>query len=114
MQSLRNLWARLLPLRESLFGIDLRSLALLRIGIACYLLRDLWDRFPDITAFYTDAGAFPREALYRLEKHDSWPYPSLHALGGSYNWEVLLFAVQAFINLGYLLGYRTRFTAATK
>jgi hypothetical protein len=93
---------------DGLFGVDLRSLALLRIGVALYLLHDLWDRAPDIQAFYTDHGAFPREALYLLEKHDAWPYPSLHAFSGEFGWVVFLFALQAFINLCYLFGYRTR------
>ena len=105
---LRPFWESLRPFWESLFGVDLRSLALLRIGVSLCLLHDLWDRFPDIVAFYTDAGAFPREALYQLEKHDAWPYPSLHALSGSYSWELFLFGVQALVNLSYLIGYRTR------
>jgi hypothetical protein len=108
VDSLKKFLLSLRPLCASLFSVDLRSLALLRIGIAWYLLRDLGDRFPDIVTFYTDAGAFPREALYRLERHDAWPYPSLHALSGEYGWELFLFAVQAFINLSYLIGYRTR------
>jgi hypothetical protein len=108
VQPLRKFWASLQPMWEGLFGVDLRSLALLRIGLALYLLHDLWDRVPDIVVFYTDHGAFPREALYLLEKHDRWPYPSIHALSGELWWEILLFALQAFINLWYLVGYRTR------
>ncbi len=48
---------------EHLFGIDIRSLALLRIGTACLLLADLAYRLPDLEAHYTDLGVLPRRTL---------------------------------------------------
>lgn len=44
------------------FGIDLRSLALLRLGLAAVLLGDIAGRLPDLAAHYTDAGVLPRQA----------------------------------------------------
>jgi hypothetical protein len=49
-----------------LFGVDLRSLALFRIALAALLLADLARRAGDFTAFYTEAGVLPVEAVRGL------------------------------------------------
>ncbi|NET13417.1 MAG: hypothetical protein F6K08_11435, partial [Okeania sp. SIO1H6] len=41
---------------EKLFGLDLRSLALFRIGLALIIITDLIIRAGDLTAHYSDAG----------------------------------------------------------
>jgi hypothetical protein len=46
---------------REIFGVDLRSLAVLRVGLAVALLYDTLDRSRDLVALYTDAGAFPVE-----------------------------------------------------
>jgi hypothetical protein len=46
-----------------LFGVDLRSLALVRIGVGTLLLADLALRSRDFRAHYTDFGILPREAI---------------------------------------------------
>ena len=51
------------PKWDQLFGIDLRSLAVLRIGLALLVLTDLFDRLPDLEAHYTDQGVLPRFGL---------------------------------------------------
>ena len=45
-------------LRE-IFGIDLRTMALFRVGLGALLLADLALRARDLTAHYTDAGILP-------------------------------------------------------
>src|SRR5690349_14025480 len=44
-------------------GSDLRSLALLRIGIGLLVIADLIDRARDLTVHYTDFGLLPRGPL---------------------------------------------------
>ena len=46
-----------------LFGVDLRSLALLRVSLAIIVLLDLAYRANDLKAHYTDLGILPRSAL---------------------------------------------------
>ncbi len=48
---------------ERAYGLDLRSLALFRIGLAALILGDLIWRARDLRAFYTDFGVLPRAVL---------------------------------------------------
>ena len=57
-------------LRE-LFGIDLRTLALARIGLSFLVLLDLSLRARDLSAHYTDQGVLPRSALRNPPGHGS-------------------------------------------
>ena len=54
---------------QQLFGIDLRSLAIFRIGIAAIVVIDLICRAADLEAHYTDVGVLPVDAVteYALE-----------------------------------------------
>lgn len=65
-------------------GLDLRSLALFRAALASLLLADLIGRFPYLEVCCTDLGVLPVEQN---------ALPSLHALSGSYAFQVLLFLV---------------------
>jgi hypothetical protein len=85
-----------------MFGLDLRSLALFRIGLGLYLLVDLLDRVPDLTAHYTDAGVLPRSAL-----GPPWCL-ALHRLSGELWWQACLFVVAGVLAVAVLVGYRTR------
>jgi hypothetical protein len=89
-------------------GLDLRSVGLLRIGIAVCLLIDLAGRAPDLVAHYTDAGLFPRDAA--IETADAW-HISLHFANGQYVFQAILFAVAAFSAICLLLGVQTRLAA---
>ena len=92
-----------------LIAIDTRSLAMFRIIIALVVLVDLVVRSSDITFFLTDAGSLPRADLWRL---DSNPYAwSLHALGGSWACQALLFVVHACAAAALAIGWRTRWAA---
>lgn len=90
---------------ETLFGIDLRSLALFRIGVAAAILGDLLARFPDLRAFYTDEGVLPREVLWKSAP--LWKF-SPQFLAGSATFQICLFLLMGGFALALLLGFRTR------
>ncbi|HVS10313.1 MAG TPA: HTTM domain-containing protein, partial [Planctomycetota bacterium] len=81
------------------FGIDLRSLALLRVALALLLLADLALRLPFLSAHLSDSGILPREAVQTFT-----PY----AWAGSPVWAGSLFVVAAACALCLLAGWHTR------
>lgn len=93
---------------SDVFGIDLRTLALFRVGLATLLLVDLALRARDLTAHYTDAGILPRAALLDTLSLGSF---SLHLLNGTLAFQALMFIVAAIFAVMLLLGSRTRFAA---
>ena len=48
---------------RDLFGIDTRSLAVLRVALALIILADLAIRASELSAFYTEDGVLPRALL---------------------------------------------------
>lgn len=92
---------------EQLFGLDLRSLALLRIGLAILILTDLWKRALDLQAHYSDTGILPRSVLIE-QNLNPWRW-SIHLFSGQALFQGFLFIVAAAIALALLIGYRTRF-----
>ncbi len=97
------------PLFESLrpfFSLDLRTLAVFRIALACIILRDLFVRATDLTAHYSDTGILPRSALF---EHFSGPWLwSIHFASGLSGVQIFLFILAAFFAFLLLVGYRTR------
>lgn len=98
---------------SELFALDLRSLGLLRIGIALILLYDLLLRSFELSFFYTDLGATPREVLW----HSPFPmgivwWISPHMVSGSFAWQAFLFILSALFGVALLLGYRTSWAVA--
>jgi hypothetical protein len=100
---------------SELFGVDLRSLATFRIGVAGVLLLDLWYRGQEITAYFTDAGVLPRAAQIEFSSlstdfgfQHQW---SLHMLSGEYWAQLVLLLVAALFAGWMLIGYRTRLAA---
>jgi hypothetical protein len=93
---------------QEFFSLDLRSLALFRVLLAYLLLADLANRWPDLTALYSDAGAVPRHHL-----DGSWlldfsnPF-SIHSLSGSPSYEVFLHLLACLFAVGLLVGYKTQ------
>src|SRR4051794_27019522 len=83
------------------FGLDLRSLALCRVGLGLTLLADLGGRWPDLVAHYTDDGVLPRSIT---------PVSaiSIHGLDGSAPYQGFLFMLAAAIAVALLVGYRTQ------
>ena len=86
------------------FSFDLRSLALLRIGLAVVIIVDLLVRFPSIETYYSDRGILPRIELIARLSPEYW---SFHLFSGSVFAQQLLFCL-ALLCAGWLLiGYRT-------
>lgn len=91
---------------EEVFGLDLRSLAVFRIGLALMVIWDLIIRVKGLNAHYTDYGILPRSALID-EFLNPW-YLSIHVISGEPFVQGLLFLLAFFIALAMLVGYRTR------
>jgi hypothetical protein len=90
----------------TLFGIDVRSLALFRIAIALLLLIDLASRLRLVSANYTDVGAHPRATALLAYGMDG--LPSLYMLGGSTRFALALFLVAGVAAVLLGIGWRTR------
>lgn len=101
-------WIEWTPVR-TLFGIDLRTLALFRVLLGLYVLFDLVLRAGDLTAHYSDGGIMPRAVQMTQLRSGSW---SLHLANGSALFEGLLFAFAALAAIGLILGWRTRLMTA--
>ena len=97
-----------LPGLREIFGIDLRTLALFRIGLGTLLLADLAMRARVLTAHYTDAGILPRSALLDTQLAGTF---SLHLLNGTFGLQAMLFVIAALFATMLVLGTRTRLAA---
>ena len=91
----------------SLFAIDLRSLALFRIGLACLLLANLAYCAVDLEAWFTDFGVLPRIELQRLTEPGALQL-SLHTWSGGAALQVALFLLSAATAVALGLGFHTR------
>jgi hypothetical protein len=88
------------------FALDLRALALLRMGTAAVLLLDLAIRSTDLEAHYANLGVLPVSALL---DHAWTPYQfSLHLSSGLWQVQAGLFLLAAGLAGAVLLGYHTR------
>ena len=105
-----GLWARLLPTVDALFGIDLRALAALRIGLALLILFDLVGRACDLEAHYTDFGVMPRPAVYLFDG-DRWANLSPYMWVDGIVPVACLMLIAAVFAVMLLVGYRTRIAA---
>jgi|APTNR8051073442_1049403.scaffolds.fasta_scaffold01589_10 hypothetical protein len=93
------------PLLLKLAGIDLRSLAAMRMGLAALVIVDGWTALLNAHAFYSDDGFLPRSLWPTMR--DSMVNWSLHGLSGSTSWQVLLILLQIAAGVALLLGWRT-------
>lgn len=91
------------------WAVDLRSLALFRMGLGLLVLADLYLRFqPEFfEAFHTDNGVLPRSFLID-SVGDAWRLTP-HLMSGTSAGVGLLFAVQALFGCMLLIGWHTRF-----
>ena len=88
------------------FVVDLRALALLRIGVALVLLTDLAIRSTDLEAHYANLGVLPMGAVL---DHAWKPYLfSLHAASGLWQAQALLFGLAAALAVALGVGYHPR------
>ena len=93
------------PLAE-LVGVDLRSLALLRIGVGTLGIVDLVQRAADLRAHYTDFGILPAALLSGYSIQSQW---TLHGLvSGSAVAVAALFVLHGACYAALALGWRTR------
>lgn len=88
------------------FGVDVRGLAAARIALAFLLLVDLGNRARFLTAFHTDLGAVPREAVRRAAG-EAW-VASLHMMNGSVAWAASLLVLHVLAAIALLLGWHAR------
>ena len=91
---------------KKLFSADLRSLALLRIGVAFIIIIDLINRSSDLVAHYTDHGAYPISAFSDYQKHNAWNL-SFHTISGDWQIQLFLFLLAGLFALLLLVGYKT-------
>lgn len=91
------------PLKERLFGLDARSLALFRIALGALVAIDAVDRARDLGALYTEAGAFPSVLTPPAGVRAALPFQVAGVeLGGL--WLLLM----CFAGVAVMLGWRTR------
>lgn len=99
---MRQLWAAV----RRPFALDLRALALLRMGTAAVVLLDLGIRSTDLEAHYANLGVLPLSVML---DHTWTPYQvSLHAASGLWQVQAVLFGLAALVAGALLLGYHTR------
>ena len=98
-------WGGHLTRFSTIFGIDLRTLALFRIFLSTAIILDLISRSRDLVAHYTDFGVLPRSVLVDLLSDSSF---SLHMANGSATFQAVMFIIAGLIALCLLLGWKTR------
>jgi predicted DCC family thiol-disulfide oxidoreductase YuxK len=92
----------------SLIRVDLRSVALFRVGLAAITLVDLAGRLCEVHAFYADDGLLPRKVLIDLA--DPWA-ASLHLASGSGALITAALLLQLLLAVFVLAGARARVCA---
>ena len=92
---------------RSLVGIDVRSLACLRIGLGAVILADLISRVGDLSDHYSDWGVLPRVAVEGWLPLRTDLFPAYFA-SGSTGWSAFLFLVTAASAVALLFGWKTR------
>jgi hypothetical protein len=92
-------------LKQHLFGIDPRSLAVFRMAMAALILVDLAVRASDLNVMYTDDGMFSRAEICRRAT-TIWNW-SFHFGGGSWGYQAMLFGLAAALALALLVGFET-------
>ena len=88
------------------YALDLRALALMRIGVAAILITDLVIRVNSLTAHYTDAGVLPVQQLNNYYGGEF--FFSLNALSEGTGLQIFLFTLAFVCAFMLLLGLKTR------
>jgi hypothetical protein len=87
------------------FVLDLRALAIMRIGVGALILVDLLLRGSSFTAFLGDRGVMSREMSMSVNSGWHW---SLYWINAEPIWAVALMTIAAGFALMLMLGMRTR------
>ncbi len=93
---------------QETFGLDLRSLAVLRILIGCMLVVDYAIRAVSLRAHYTDFGVVP--AAWQ-QTHIIDPHPgrfSFHLANGDLGLQIALLGVSLLFAIFLIVGFQTR------
>lgn len=90
---------------QQAFGLDLRSLAVVRIAYGILLIYDLLVRSKYLVLHYTDQGAYP---LYLYHATGMPFHFSLHAINGEMWFQACLFILHAAFAFCLTLGRHTR------
>lgn len=91
-----------------MFGMDLRSLALFRVGISIIILLDLYVRSQHLSEFYTNSGVLPIPAAIYIQNSTSSSFWSLHLMNGSEFFISFLFLCSAIFAFFMLIGWKTK------
>ena len=91
---------------KGILNLDLRSLALLRIGVATLVLYDLVGCCRDLTEYFTDHGVLPRVLLTKEYWNPSWW--CLHLYSGEPVGQAVLMGGHGLVALALLVGWKTR------
>lgn len=91
---------------RALFTLDLRALAVFRIGLAVCIIIDLTMGAMHLRTFFTDAGILPTDLLVSHFPQENMR--SFHAISGSYLWQLTLLILFYLIALWLLLWRRTK------
>lgn len=94
---------------KTVFGIDLRTLALFRILLGVALVCDVINRWPYAAALYSDHGVWPRQAAMVFNAASRW---SLLYISGGVWLVYALFVGLILAGLALIYGYRSRLAAA--
>ncbi|TDU30845.1 hypothetical protein DFR24_0202 [Panacagrimonas perspica] len=89
----------------SRLAVDLRSLALLRAGLALFLLIDSLSRLLHAGLLYTDDGLLPRDLAIGAIEAGRW---SLHLANGGLFFAIVLSLLQVLAATALALGWRSR------
>lgn len=90
---------------QNWLGLDIRALAVLRMGLGTILIVDLINRLRGFEFFYTDGGAFTiADAIY---SRGTYPTISLHLLSGDTYVQLGFFLLAGFFALLLIIGYKT-------
>lgn len=100
---LKKKWEYLKSKADALFGVDLRSLALLRICVAIILLVNIVNLASDFKAFFTNSGIIPRQ----LVQSKGWNL-SIYLLSSSIRVQEILLILQIIFAIALLFGFYTK------
>ena len=98
--------ARLLP---KFLTVDLRALAIFRIGLGMILICDIFNRAQDLTAHYTNKGLLPIGAL-TSEFYQTYHF-SLNFINDTAFFQGLLFFLYLCTSFCFLIGYRSKLSS---
>ena len=91
---------------REILTLDLRALAVFRVGIGLLLALDTLMRWRDLRAHYADFGILPVAPF--IQQFGNRLHISLHLASGTAGWQHCLFAITLLAGLAMMLGWRTR------